>query len=313
MMAILARMKNLALRFWGRLIHVALWRIPHIDRWGFYLPAVFLVACWAWWELSTPLPGYCIAALAFGAVIMTVRADKFTHGERILWVCIGAALMVGEMRVLYRDRQNNDRQVSADRESQNARFVSTTSGLEAAIKGINTTIQTSTKTLVQTAPHAAIRFADFKFAEVNPGDTIRPGSYPFNTNIVNKGNDTAFVRKQYIGIYTGKPDDKEEQERLVRRFSAEWKAKKNFTSSKLLTDIPVINTTYHTLTQEDVNGIVASTKTIYFLARIEYADSTGVWDSEDCEALQNTPNQLDLVMRHSCFIFIESRRSIRPR
>jgi hypothetical protein len=129
---------------------------------------------------------------------------------------------------------------------------------------------------------------------------------------VNKGNDTALVQKELIGIYTGIPDNKAEQERLVKLFTEEWN-KKRPQSTKLFTDIPSINTTYHELTREDINGFQASTKTIYFLTRIEYSDSSGVWYSEDCEAFQNTPEGLDVVLRHSCFVFRDSRMPVKRR
>jgi hypothetical protein len=112
----------------------ALYRIPRIDRWGAYLPLSFALICYGWWELYPVLPGYCIAALAFAAVIMTVRADKFTPAERIIWVIIGACLMVAETRVLYLDRVTANRERDAANAIQETRFETTVEALQKTIK-----------------------------------------------------------------------------------------------------------------------------------------------------------------------------------
>lgn len=58
------------------------------------MPALLVLFCYGWWNLYPVLPGYAIAALAFAAVIMTVRADRFQPAEKVIWVLIGAGLML---------------------------------------------------------------------------------------------------------------------------------------------------------------------------------------------------------------------------
>jgi hypothetical protein len=84
-------------------------------------------------ESLSCLPGYAIAALAFAAVVMTVRAEKFQPAERIIWVLIGAALMLAETRVLYMDRIAHDAEQAAERENQDDRFNKTAAGLKEAV------------------------------------------------------------------------------------------------------------------------------------------------------------------------------------
>jgi len=304
----LAGMENWFRKIWEH--RVTSWLLVSV---GFTI-AVFFI-------LHSPVPGVAVTLLGVVAAIMSIR--PLSSVEKFLYTTLVFTLLYAEIHAITIDRREQLRHQLEDRtaqeqafqsvrDKQDEDFSSTASGLEAAISGIKSTLVTADKTLIQTAPHAAIRFTDFKFAEANPGDTIHPGSFPFNTSIVNKGNDTALVQKELIGIYTGIPDNKAEQERLVKLFTEEWN-KKRPQSTKLFTDIPSINTTYHELTREDINGFQASTKTIYFLTRIEYSDSSGVWYSEDCEAFQNTPEGLDVVLRHSCFVFRDSRMPVKRR
>jgi len=96
--------------------------IPHLDRVGLYLPSGLFVFFYGWWFLFTVLPGYSVVALAFVAVVMTVRADHFSKAERVIWICLGAILMVAEVRVLYLDRVNSEHQQSTERAEQQDRF-----------------------------------------------------------------------------------------------------------------------------------------------------------------------------------------------
>jgi len=294
-------------RMWRRILSVALWEVPKIDRPGLYVPAAFLLSCWIWWELSAPLPGYCIGVLALEAVIMTVRSDKFTLGERVLWVCIGAALLCGEMSVVNRDRKAGDQQASADRSDQIDRFKATTLGLEKAIKGIDATLR-------QTSPRASLTVLSFGFAE--PTNPIRwDTSYPFNMELVDRGNDSATITKEMFSIYTGKPDDKSAQEVLVEEFEKEWKAQKNSAvpQPSLFVDVPYIVTRFKSFTRAEIDSMGPDKRTIYFLVRIEYSDSSGRWGMEDCRAFQNGPGApINPAMLHYCQVFRNPRYPIKP-
>jgi hypothetical protein len=112
-----------------------------LTRWGLYPPLVIFISTYWCWKLFDFLPGYCIAALAFSALFMTVRADKaqnFSVAERFVWVCLGALLLLGEIRVLHIDRQKNNQEQASERDQSQKRFQRTldsfTPVLEAQIK-----------------------------------------------------------------------------------------------------------------------------------------------------------------------------------
>jgi hypothetical protein len=63
--------------------------------------------CLRWWPV---VPGVAIGLLALIAVIMAVRADNFTGSEKAIWVVISLMLCVVELRTIYADRNEHDRQ-----------------------------------------------------------------------------------------------------------------------------------------------------------------------------------------------------------
>src|SRR5258708_31144941 len=85
--------------------------VPHYDRWGLYPQALIIVACLVyfrlWWP---PIPTVAIGILGVVAVIMTVRADKFSHGERAIYVMLAFSLFVVEMEAVYKDRDQHDKE-----------------------------------------------------------------------------------------------------------------------------------------------------------------------------------------------------------
>jgi hypothetical protein len=122
-----------------------------------------LIGCDAWWSLFPVLPGYSIAALAFVAVIMTVRTDHFTPAERIIWVLIGAILMFGEVRILYLDRHNADAKQQEDRQQQEQRF-------ETTIKAFTVLLNKEDRTLHEAA-RASIN-SEKGLENITGGDTF---------------------------------------------------------------------------------------------------------------------------------------------
>jgi hypothetical protein len=129
------------------LIAFLLCPVPHIDRWGLYPPAIFIVVCYAYWRLWAVYPGYCVAALGFAAVIIAVRADKFGLAESVIWVFIGAFLVFGEIRVLYTDRVRSDREQAEERKRSDDRFQNTVDGFTTVLASqkvmLNKVLQTN--------------------------------------------------------------------------------------------------------------------------------------------------------------------------
>ncbi len=294
--------------------NLALYPIPGIDRWGAYIPLIFVALCYSVSQLWIVYPGYSIAALAFAAVIITVRADKFAPAERVIWVFIGAVLMLAEIRVLYLDRQANETQAAVERQEQENKFEATTASLNTAIDGIKKTLEDSQKTLIQTSPKAAITILENNWAVLPKDNKILPGvGYYFNTILVNKGNDPAKITKQMVGIYPGKPDDDATEKELASEFEADWNKKSAATKPlPMFVDIPLTTTTQKTFMSGDLRPV----KTIYFLVRVEYSDSSGHWGAEDCEAFQIGPGDppfLNYQMFHSCRTFRIARYPIAGR
>ena len=90
-----------------------------------YTLQVFLIqlsivsSCGIWWKIQPPYPGVCIAVLAFIAVIMTVRADKFLRWEKTVWVLMGGALLFGEVLVIHHDiNERTKQQQTADAQNE---------------------------------------------------------------------------------------------------------------------------------------------------------------------------------------------------
>ena len=118
-------------------------QVPHYTRWGLYPQVAVLVACYAYWQLFPIIPGASIAVLAFVAVIMTVRADKFSAAERVVWVVLGFAIMVFEIRTLYLDRQNNDEQHLSENRKQQQEFEATLREFERQSGQVNSVLETT--------------------------------------------------------------------------------------------------------------------------------------------------------------------------
>ena len=117
------------------IIHnVLFYEVPQYTRWGFYPQAVIIVAClfaFQWWPL---IPTVAIGFLAVVAVIMTVRAEHFTHVERVVYVLIAFALFFVEMRAIYRDREDHDREQAEARERETKSFEAIAHGIEDTMR-----------------------------------------------------------------------------------------------------------------------------------------------------------------------------------
>jgi hypothetical protein len=108
-----------------------LFPVPHYTRWGLYPQAAIIVACYSWWALCPVIPGASITVLGFMAVFMTVRADKFSHAERVVWVVLGFAVMVAELRSLYVERDRHDTEQRVEMARQQREFEATLHGFES--------------------------------------------------------------------------------------------------------------------------------------------------------------------------------------
>jgi hypothetical protein len=67
-----------------------------------------------------PIPTVAIGFLGVVAAIMAVRADHFSPGERVIYVLIAFALFIVEMRAVYSDREQHDKEQAALRGAKGA-------------------------------------------------------------------------------------------------------------------------------------------------------------------------------------------------
>jgi hypothetical protein len=112
-------------------------------------------------------------------------------------------------------------------------------------------------------------------------------------------------------IYVGDADDKDAQLLLAKKFNAEWKNGKKKSGVVIVPNVPLFNSLTRTFSNEEMQNFTK--KTIYFMFRFEYSDGTGRWRTDECEALQRTPDSIDTSVFHICQVFVNARYPIKPR
>jgi hypothetical protein len=108
--------------------------IPHYNRWGLYPQGIMVVACLCFYEFGFFIPTIAIGFLGVVAVVMTIRADRFTTVERMAYALIAVALFVIETRAVYRDRDEHDKQQSETRSREAQNFREIADGLKATLQ-----------------------------------------------------------------------------------------------------------------------------------------------------------------------------------
>ncbi|WP_158819233.1 hypothetical protein [Granulicella sp. S156] len=270
-----------------------------------------------WFILHPQSPGVCIGLLALVAGIMSVRPDHMHIYEKVAWIVLLISFTVLEVRAIGRSDKDNQEA----RQRQNEQFQRIANGLSDSIRtgneqfkattsGISTTLEAANKTIEQTRPYAAIRFDRFEFAGAAPQEIKADTPYAFNYYFVNMGAATATNISVMAKIYPGKPDDKDDQIRIVRRFENDWSGGGKLASgSVLVPSYPSWNTIHGTFSQEEWN----ERSTIYFLLRFEYSDLNGTWRTDSCSSFQKVllePIAVNIL--HPCKVFQRFHYQIKP-
>jgi hypothetical protein len=145
--------------------------------WGMVFQFLVVVIGCLWWLKTSPPPGEWIAILAFVAVIMTVRADKFTMAERVVWVVIGGLLLSAEVTVIHRDRAEALMQQRTENNERERKY-------EATMKEF-AKVLTDTKRALELEQEQLSSFTggnSFAFARFDPdsqiGTFFKQGKYP---------------------------------------------------------------------------------------------------------------------------------------
>jgi len=82
---------------------------------------------------AIPPPGLAIGLLGAGAVIVAVRTDHLTLWEKIGWVCVAFLLFAVEIKAIYHDRDEHDKEVQAAQERGEKNFREIAGGIAQAI------------------------------------------------------------------------------------------------------------------------------------------------------------------------------------
>jgi hypothetical protein len=116
----------------------------------------------------------------------------------------------------------------------------------------------------------------------------------------NYGNDVAKQVYHGVKFYFKKPDDDQTQKELAADFEKWWlKRKYNGGGSPVRPNVRAFQTfSSDPLTQEEYNGLINHTLTIYSLIRFYYADKTGNWFGDECYGLQDPTH--DMNVSHPC-------------
>ena len=87
----------------------------------FQVPFLVIIGYWSW---RLPAPGIAVSILGLAAVVMAIRASRFTRMEEIVWIVVAIALCFAEIQAIRKDRlETNQAQERAHRE-ENEKFAS---------------------------------------------------------------------------------------------------------------------------------------------------------------------------------------------
>jgi len=233
--------------------------------------------------------------MAFGllyAEIRAIRVDRIEQTKHAL-----------------EERAAQDEHFKAIREVQDQDFKSTAGRLTVAIAGINSTIQTATKTLEQTTPHAFLHYVSYRLD--SPDSTNKkfvPGlEYKVQQQFHNDGSENALLIKEFAQVYVGKPDDKDTQIKLGKQFENDWNNAPKYRTATVDPFTGGFFTTFRKIAVDEAIDLNVGKSTIYVLRRLEYSDSMGRWFSDDCFDLQVLPNGIYINVTHPCVVFSNVR------
>ncbi len=140
---LLAAVSGIMARLWSRVLMA---KVPQIDRWGGWIASTYALTCYLLWATQAIYPGYCVAALGVGAIIVAARAatpERFTVTEKVIWICIATALVYGEARIVYSDRVQGDVQRALQEEEQQQRFEATVASLQTTVNDSEQLLRTT--------------------------------------------------------------------------------------------------------------------------------------------------------------------------
>jgi hypothetical protein len=287
------------------------------NHWFYLLIQAVSIGFWIWWlpYAHIPLPGYAVAAIAVLAAVMSVHPDM-RQWQKFIWLLLIGAFLVTELRAIRKDRDIAEAQALKDRATQdadfkgmrdteNGNFAATATGLQGAIKGIDSTLTTSNKTLILTQPHAALRFDRFEFSPEPKGNFEANKDYGINYYYGNGGAATAYDIKVLTKMYVSKADDRQSEADLAAQFERSWSNGEAINGyAVLVPNYAGFSSTKRNFTAQEIQDL-GNHGTFYFLVRYEFSDDTGRWRTDACRSLQRDMDgkSIDINMIHTCSAF----------
>lgn len=284
--------------------------------------AVLLLVYWGVairWLLSTPSPGKAVLVLAVVATVMTFRGELSGLEKTFLTLVLFVFVFI-EITAIDKDRADSTAQALRDRNAQDvafqgvrttqdADFKATAGGLQAAIDGIKSTLETANTTLRQTQPHAALHLDGIEFSPSAPSAISANTPYFWNYHYRNSGMATATDLTEMQEVYVADADSKDAEIELVDQFNKEWKVGRNETHAVIVPNVPMFGSITKTFSDEEMRDF--GKKTLYFLFRFEYSDGTGRWGMDECESLQRANGEIYVLVYHPCEVFINARYQVK--
>jgi hypothetical protein len=99
----------------------AVWQVPF---------AILFV----YWLSRLPEPGLAVTMLGLAAVVMAVRANRFTRAEEVIWIVIAVALCVVEIRAIRHDHSITESARSAAAAQEAKNFGDIGNGIRGSIR-----------------------------------------------------------------------------------------------------------------------------------------------------------------------------------
>jgi hypothetical protein len=224
-----------------------------------------------------------------------------------------------EISNLYYDRAQHDKTEHEARENEAKAFKGIADGISKSIANsqtqfaatmgqINNTLQASENAAENTQPIANIRVTQYSPTDLDPSKgLIAAVGLKFRVDIylVNAGTATATNLKSAAKLYVAKPDNKDAQGDIAKRFDEQW-ARSAIAKPTVAPGEQMFSTfSSDAFDEEQASSLNSGAATIYILARFVWSDPTGRWASDQCLGYQNVTQ--NLIVTHYCQTHITQR------
>ncbi len=223
-------------------------------------------------------------------------------------------LVILEIKSIYQDRNEHDREQAEARKEQLANFHTIANGINSSITAsqsqfqvtmdrLQTAVKSSEEASTNTKPRALLTYLTISpTGQPRPPSAVIFPNKPFDINVMftNSGSETAKRVTLDLQTYIDKPDDKPTQKKLVAIFNEWWSTTKHPPEVEEVQPRDQRLGTYKSLvfSPDDIRSLIDKSKTVYVLVRWTYFDSTGHWGTDTCFSYQSIYD--DFQVWHPC-------------